>query len=148
MNRIIKRIFRGAFRITRNIFLKIKYRDRLTFKDLKLWQYTIKKGFMLEPILEEERGKRLIVFLGNHVRIQDDVLIKGSAHVILGKRTLVGRRCIIGSNVGVTIKKDTLLAENVSIRDSDHVYQKRSRKIREQGIESAPIIIEEDVWEQ
>ena len=137
-------------RIMNNFYLKLRYRDRIFFDSWKLWQYTIKKNFQIDPMedLETQNKTKLQIFLSRHVRICENCLFKGSSSITIQERVLVGRGCIIGSNSreGVTVMRDTLLAENISIRDTNHAFSDPFKLIRQQGVICAPIIIGEDVW--
>lgn len=72
-----------------------------------------------------------------------DVSEKG--RLILGNSVNLTHNVIIGACDHVAIGNYTLIAENVSIRDSEHeTFQ--DMRIALQGNVSAPITIEDDVW--
>jgi acetyltransferase-like isoleucine patch superfamily enzyme len=145
--RILYRLVCALRKTVRNIFLKLRYGKRIVFGSWRLWQYSIKRGFRLVPMYDLETGSRkLTLFLERHVRIEDDVMIKGSAEVRIAERVLIGSRCVIGSNSGIIIGANCLLAENISIRDSDHVFHSRETPIMLQGVSSLPVTINDDVW--
>ena len=87
------------------------------------------------------------IFIGNNVnigyRITFDILIKGKLNI--GNFVNLTQDIVISSSSIVNIANNVLIAENVSIRDSDHGTSSL-QLIREQPQVSKPISIDEDVW--
>jgi acetyltransferase-like isoleucine patch superfamily enzyme len=100
------------------IGVKLKYWNHFFFPLHRCWNIRIRSGFEISqfPLL----SGRLQIMLGANVTIEKDVWLKGSGELKIGDRTLIGRRNIVGCNHQITIGCDCLLAENVSIRDTDH----------------------------
>ena len=85
---------------------------------------------------------------GTRVEIEHDVYLKVVAPAALlriGSFTFIGRGCEIDVALSVTIGDHTLLAPGVFITDHHHQHRRASR-MDEQGIESRPVIIGNDVW--
>lgn len=102
-------------------------------------------------------------------KVGKNVIFKYPPHkgVSIGKKCDIGAICYfdvplgsilqIGSNVKMTqgvvisaaneviIKDNVLIAEWVSIRDADHLYES-DRPINQQGLRKGKILIENDVW--
>ena len=87
------------------------------------------------------------ISIGNNVtigyRITFDVSNRGKLSI--GNYTNLTQDIMISSNTSVEIGDNTLIAENVSIRDSDHGTKKNSI-IQTQESVSLPIQIKDDVW--
>ena len=66
--------------------------------------------------------------------------------LVVGPRTIFGHHCTIGVKESVRIGADCLIAELVSIRDSDHVISDRAVPYREQGHVTSPVVIGANVW--
>lgn len=105
------------------------------------------KGIKFEGLLRVDQW-------GRNIRIGDLCLIgksccfnatkNGSIHI--GKRVLINDFCYISSNSSISIGDDVMIAEMVAIRDFDHSYSLTSLPINAQGLESAPVNIESNVW--
>jgi serine acetyltransferase len=68
------------------------------------------------------------------------------AKIVLGENSLVNNGTHIVALTGITIGRDTRIAEYVSIRDQNHRFSDRGKLVRSQGYESSPISIGNDVW--
>ena len=75
-----------------------------------------------------------------------NVIIQGSCYFELGTNSFLGQNVIIGTNDKVIIGKDVMIASNVSIRDTDHRFERLDIPMNKQGIISSPIYIGDDVW--
>ena len=78
--------------------------------------------------------------------IFENVLIQGSGNLFVGERTFIGSFTVIGVNEKIVIGKDVMIAQSVSIRDTDHSFERINMPMIKQGITTAPITIEDDVW--
>ncbi len=83
--------------------------------------------------------------LGDHSTIEDfSAINNGVGSVIIGDRTKIGlSNTIIGP---VTIGNDIRLAQNITLSGLNHTYEDVSRPIHEQGVSTAPIVIEDETW--
>ena len=83
--------------------------------------------------------------LGNYSVIEDYCCINNAVGEIqIGDRTRIGlHNTIIGP---VHIGNDVNLAQGVVVSGLNHNYEDTLRTINEQGINTSPIIIEDDVW--
>ncbi len=78
--------------------------------------------------------------------IKYNVIIQGTGKLILGQRSYLSHGTIIGVNDKIIIGKNVMIAAYVSIRDTDHNFQDLEIPMIRQGINSAPIVIEDNVW--
>lgn len=91
-------------------------------------------------------GDNLKIELDDYSYIRDDVIIQGSGKVYLGKRSFIGSYCVIGSNKSIYIGDNVMIAQSVSIRDTDHRFDDINKDMIDQGIISEPIVIKNNVW--
>lgn len=89
---------------------------------------------------------KLKIVLKKNARIHNDVLIQGSGKLTLGKRSFIGQYSVLGINESIEIGDDVMIAQNVSIRDTDHAFTRTDIPMNQQGITTAPVVIEDDVW--
>lgn len=86
------------------------------------------------------------IVLGDTVHIDRfSFIIARVGKLMLGINTYVGEGCIISAVDSVTIGRNVLIAEHVTIRDQDHEIE-GVRPYRLAGMRSAPIIIGDNVW--
>lgn len=104
----------------------------------------IGKGFTLKPF-HYMPGKLKIDFKGgNHVGAFS--VFQGSGLVSVGANSFFGEFSVIGCNESISIGENVMIAQAVTIRDTDHKFSDVDRPMIDQGIESTPVIIEDDVW--
>lgn len=97
-------------------------------------------------IIEFKGGKGLTIEAGSNVRFHDFCIIQGSSRIKIGNNSFIGQFSVIGCNESIYIGKDVMIAQSVSIRDTDHVFSSLDIPMSEQGISTSPVIIEDDVW--
>lgn len=88
------------------------------------------------------------ITLGTRVEIEHDVFLKlvtAEARLTVGDYTFLGRGCEIDVAARVTIGAHTLLAPGVFLTDHSHRHA-RAQRLDEQGIDTAPVTIGNDVW--
>jgi acetyltransferase-like isoleucine patch superfamily enzyme len=88
----------------------------------------------------------LRIKLRRNVYINNYVLLQGSGIIEVGENTYIGSYSIIGSNDSVKIGKNVMIAQSVSIRDTDHNFSRMDMPMIQQGIVTSPIVISDDVW--
>lgn len=86
------------------------------------------------------------VKIGSNTRIGNCVRILNHEH----NYCIIGNHCTVNENtliIGkVSIGDDCLIAGNTSIVGSNHVFESLDKTIRQQGIHSKGIVIENNVW--
>lgn len=103
----------------------------------------IGKGVVIRPFFAYGR---LRVVMADGSQLFDHTVIQGSGEVRFGPRSFCGDFTVIGTNGLVDIGADVMIAQAVTIRDTDHRYADPSVPMRVQGIEVEPVVIEDDVW--
>lgn len=81
-----------------------------------------------------------------HNTIGIGVIIQGGGQLNLGEMSFIGDYCVIGCNSEITIGRDVMIAQAVTIRDTDHAFARTDIPMNRQGITTAPIRIGNDVW--
>lgn len=98
------------------------------------------------------RGLNIVRFPGARISFGERCIldrhltIECGGELVVGARTIFGHHCTVGAKQSVRIGPDCLIAEMVSIRDSDHVFSEPDRPYREQGHVSAPVTVGRNVW--
>jgi acetyltransferase-like isoleucine patch superfamily enzyme len=72
--------------------------------------------------------------------------IQGSGYISFGENSFCGDFCVFGVNEKIIIGHNVMIAQAVSIRDTDHKYADIDTPMLKQGIITAPIIVGDDVW--
>ena len=88
------------------------------------------------------------ISIGSKLIIKEGVKICScnlNANIRIGDRTTIGYNTLIFASERINIGSDCLIAPNVYIVDSNHNFEK-FKKINEQQNETAPIVINNDVW--
>lgn len=114
------------------------------FKTLSLSGYTSIKGKL--KLVKFNKMGELKIDLKKGASLHSNVTIQGSGQLIIGERSYISSYCIIGVNEKIEIGKDVMIANCVSIRDTDHNFVDTDKPINQQGINTAPIIVGDDVW--
>ncbi|MEC7770003.1 MAG: acyltransferase [Bacteroidota bacterium] len=130
-----------------------KIRNRLTTFGNRLYYYPYLhcKG---DNLIQERvyiRGfgefeNRLSVTLDRRAKINHDVILQGSGKIVLGENSFIGSFSVIGANESVVIGKNVMIAQGVSIRDTDHNFDDLHKPMLNQGIKTKPILIKDNVW--
>ena len=100
----------------------------------------VRRGLMI--VLRPGGG---IVF-GERCVLDRHLTIECAGEFVVGARTIFGHHCTVGVNESVRIGDDCLIAEMVSIRDSDHVTTDPATPYRTQGHVTSPVVIGNNVW--
>lgn len=84
--------------------------------------------------------------LGKRTRVYNDVLFQGTGNICIGENTYIGAFSVLGSYDSISIGKNVMIAQSVSIRDHNHGFNDLDIPMRDQGIIKSPIVIEDNVW--
>jgi acetyltransferase-like isoleucine patch superfamily enzyme len=101
-------------------------------------------GVVIRPA---DRGVgRLRVTLQGRNTIGNYSVIQGSGTLSMGLNSFCGDFCVFGVNDSISIGRDVMIAQAVTIRDTDHSFDRTDTPMNRQGIQSSPVSIEDDVW--
>jgi acetyltransferase-like isoleucine patch superfamily enzyme len=101
-----------------------------------------------------DKGANIRVTDGGILLIDDNVHIGQNSILIvekngclkIGRQTYIGPNALLGAIEHIYIGEDCLIAEGVTIRDQNHGTEIGEQPFRLQKPDSAPIIIENNVW--
>ena len=142
-----------------NEFIKIYYKvffvlnkkyNTLIFK-IKYFPYIkMEKGSFVEERVKIKpffiNGLKIRIVLKYAARIRNDVIIQGSGLITIGEHSYISSYSVIGINDSLEIGNNVMIADNVTFRDTDHLFDKVDVPMMYQGIVSVPIKVENDVW--
>lgn len=86
------------------------------------------------------------ISFGERCILDRHLTIECGGELLVGAGTIFGHHCTVGAKQSVRIGPDCLIAEMVSIRDSDHAFSETDRPYRDQGHVSAPVVLGRNVW--
>ena len=92
-----------------------------------------------------------LIQIGANSNIDSFVKIKpagGTGNIKIGDRVHINSCCVLYSGNGISIGDDVLIAANCTIAPVNHQYNKKNKKIAEQGHAKSKggITIENNVW--
>lgn len=104
----------------------------------------IEKRVSIKPFLGSK--KSLKVELRKNSLLKHDIIIQGTGLFVLGENSYVSSFCVIGVNEKIVIGNNVMIADSVSIRDTDHNFDDLNSDMISQGINTSEIIIKDNVW--
>lgn len=105
---------------------------------------SIEKRVNIRPFFNAKTPLKVI--LKNNTNLKHDILIQGSGTLVLGENSYIGSYSVIGVNSRIEIGKDVMIANAVSIRDTDHNFKDLNVSMLKQGIQTEPVYIKDNVW--
>ena len=110
-------------------------------------------GLTINGMLSLEKGVRFVTSKGGKINLSGPIwlhqlstLQADGGRITIGENTSIGPFTIIGAIAEVTIGKNCMIAECVSIRDHDHCYTDPSVPMRVQGWTTRAVNIGDNVW--
>ena len=88
----------------------------------------------------------LFFSIGNRTIILGGFSVRNPQELRIGNDCFINFDCFIQASGGVSIGNDVELGPRVSILSENHFFDKRNKKIREQGYKREHVIIEDNVW--
>ena len=121
-------------------FYKVKYKKYLTIEK----NVSLQKGLRINNF--NSKTKKLNIILHSKVSLKQDVIIQGTGKIEIGENSFIGSFSVVGSNESVFIGKNVMVAQSVSIRDTDHEFKDITIPMMKQGIITDKIVIKDNVW--
>ena len=90
--------------------------------------------------------KKIKVVLKLKAYIKRNTIIQGSGLLEIGENSYISSFCVIGVNEKIVLGRDVMIADCVSLRDTNHEFVRTDIAIAKQGMNTAPIFIGDDVW--
>lgn len=142
----IRKILKWAFNYFRLFFLKIRFGKRIIIrlKDDEGMQHPPYIAWTAK-IMIDSRSKLVLepaVYVSSYCQIKS---LSGSS-IYLNSNVYIGDYSRIIARKSITIGNYTLLANNVSIYDHDHIFSNINFHISDQGFNSSKIFIGSDCW--
>ncbi|MGB0713801.1 MAG: acyltransferase [Gammaproteobacteria bacterium] len=98
---------------------------------------------MLRANTKIEPGIRV----GERSLVLENALINANeGHVNIGDDCWIGPFCLLYGNGGIDIGNGVLIAAHTSINTVSHNADRADQPMSQQGINTAPVVIEDDVW--
>ncbi|VAW41000.1 hypothetical protein MNBD_GAMMA01-794 [hydrothermal vent metagenome] len=121
------------------------------FARLSNWPYLncgkgvrLHKGLQIKQFFWQQ-GDLRITLCGKN-KIGAYTVIQGSAKLTFGVGSYCCEYCVFGVNEKIDIGRNVMIAPAVTIRDTDHCFDRTDIPMRNQGIITSPVTIEDDVW--
>lgn len=139
----LERLFERLAAILVSRMGRLRYRRHLDI----CGPLSIGKGVIIRSFwgVNRKNAPIRVVTIG-HNSIGSGTVIQGTGRLSIGKNTFFGEYCIVGCNAEITIGQDVMIAQAVTIRDTDHAFERTDIPMNQQGITTAPILIGDDVW--
>lgn len=90
--------------------------------------------------------RRVSEACGSIVDVRSSTYLFRVDRMRIGSRVSIHPMCYIDATGGLTIGSDVSIAHATSILTTNHSWSDPSTPIREQEVERAPVVIEDDVW--
>lgn len=140
-------LFRGMLLYRKKVFLGRGVR-LLNKKNIHIGvNSTIEKNTIIDGYAKEK------VWIGDNSKIGPFSELSCTSHFsqygkgfTMGNNSATGKFVFIGSAGGITIGNDVLIGEYSSFHSQNHNYSDSSTLIREQGVTSQGIVLENDIW--
>jgi acetyltransferase-like isoleucine patch superfamily enzyme len=106
------------------------------------------KRIVLGRQIEITPGSKLTLGDDIHIgpRCSFEIGVNPAASVSIGSNTWISRDCCIVSRNNITVGRNVLIGEFVSLRDTTHASADVTRSIKGQGDIIGSIEIQDDVW--
>lgn len=136
--RLIKLINRSRY------FIYTSYYKLFYFKTISNENFDNIRGKI--TLISFSKLGKLRIKLSKGSFLKENLIIQGSGRFELGENSYLSSYCVIGVNEYISIGKDVMIADAVSIRDTNHNFKNINIPMRNQGIHTSPIIIKDNVW--
>jgi acetyltransferase-like isoleucine patch superfamily enzyme len=104
------------------------------------------RGVVIRSFRLKDNNNHLRILTAGQNTIGVGVIIQGSGTLFIGKKSFIGDCAVIGCNAKITTGRDVMIAQAVTIRDTDHNFECTEIPINRQGVTTEPITIRDDVW--
>ena len=108
-----------------------------------------KSNFIGKNILAKQfffSNKKLNIILKKNNIINSYVIFQGSGKITFGENSFCGEFSVFGCNEKIDIGKNVMIAQAVTIRDTDHNFNSIDLPMIKQGITTSSVLIDDDVW--
>jgi acetyltransferase-like isoleucine patch superfamily enzyme len=120
--------------------VRIRYWPFITLSSGSYFQ----RGVIFKPFLWRD-GRLSLALQGKNI-IGNGTVFQGSARIEFGEQSFCAGNCVFASNAGIKIGRNVMIADAVTVRDTDHGFNDVNKPMIEQDIVAKAIIIDDDVW--
>lgn len=99
-----------------------------------------------QMLLKGEKQTLLRLVLEGNNRIGSNCIIQGSKVMTMGRNSFCGSFCVFGVNSAIKIGRNVMISDAVTIRDTDHRFSEIDVPMMNQGIDTEPVLIADNVW--
>lgn len=128
------------FKKVATYFFRLKYFPFLKKTNYKYIDFNVK----IVPFWIN--NKKLQIYFDKGSYLKSNIVIQGSGVFELGKNSYLSSFSVVGVNERIKIGDNVMIADNFSVRDTDHNHSDKVAPMIKQGITTSPVIIEDDVW--
>lgn len=100
------------------------------------------KGLVLRYVLL----KSIALHCGDNISIHPGVYLFKLEKLSIGNNVSIHPMCYIDATGGIEIKDDVSIAHSTTLMSTEHNFDDRVLKIKDQGIKHLKTVIESDVW--
>jgi acetyltransferase-like isoleucine patch superfamily enzyme len=112
------------------------------------------RNVIIEDYVEIQALSTKGIRLGNNVSLGRFCVVRPTGNfggpvgcgMTVGDGTSFGPYCYIGCSGFMSFGRRIMVGPRVSFFGENHVYDDVTRPIREQGVKTAPVVVEDDVW--
>jgi acetyltransferase-like isoleucine patch superfamily enzyme len=119
-------------------FLKYKNNKKISMNGIPIFNSRV--NIILGKNAKLDIGEK-VVFKQN-----TSILVKDNACLQIGSRTSTGHNTEISCGESIQIGRDVIMGAYTYISDSNHQYSNKDIPIKDQGMFTEPVIIEDDIW--
>jgi len=102
------------------------------------------KRVQITPFFGHKRSLKVI--LKRNAWLKSDVIVQGTGTLVIGENSYVSQFSVIGVNERIEIGENVMIANAVSLRDTDHEFGDLKSPMNQQGFTTAPVVVEDNVW--
>lgn len=113
---------------------------------LKLFRVLTKRRDKWRERIRASYYRQVCGSLGKNVRFSEGVTFQNPATLFIGDNVGINRNTWINAGGRVEIGNDVIIGPKVVIHSGNHKFDRLDIPIRLQGWNTAPVIIEDDVW--
>lgn len=81
-----------------------------------------------------------------HLRLNKNCVFTAKKNVFVGSGVLINSGCYFEAKAPITIGNGVLIGYEATIVTTNHLYSDPTRLIKDQGLVSHPVTIQDDVW--
>lgn len=116
------------------------------------WELTVQEVISLLPSirpvvkLRAAYYRRVLRHCGRALVTRQHVILRHTRNISIGDDVMFNRGATVTAHAPIEIGDDCLIGPGAVLHNGDHRFDQVDVPIRRQGLSSAPIVLEDDVW--